>query len=507
MADEENGHQPPPPSAPDIEADEEENDAEEAGELIEDEPLSPVDELLRSIEKSSDLTLYVIRLPDPVGMNIDFRDQCVMKHTKGEIPYDESYKSKEAIDLVIQRLYGGGKYQVQLRRGGYYERAWTTLVADVPLKPEPHAPPPPPPPIVSDPMDHLRNSFAIVREFKDVLGLNQRPQQQPPALEPANPATQLSDAVTMVKTISETVKSLQPEPPPVANGEGSLGVAIVQTVGSILRDPSVTPVLGALAQWLMSMAQGTAGPPKEVTQLVETLVHQITRNNDPLHSAAHVVQFLRQYPQFQSVVSQFANQSATEVLIQMSQLKPEFAHIRELPHAPEWLNRFRNHLIAMLANGNQTVSESAPTTPTPEAPAPTPNGSDAAVSEADLAFKRLLRRCAADMDASGNCESADCEDQHEHTGGPCDESVAVEMTLKLVTQFPEFVPRLQIVLMARPQQLVEFVASQTQDAALVQNPGSILFARDFQNSLRAALEELEAKSEPPVVPSQPEAVN
>lgn len=104
---------------------------------------------------------------------------------------------------------------------------------------------------------------------------------------------------------------------------------------------------------------------------------------------------------------------------------------------------------------------------------------------AQIAFLKLIRRVAADMD-----DSTDARDRE--TGEPidvCDPTLAVDGTLRLIEKFPEYRAQINQVLIAPPSMLVAFIAQQCQDVSLVENPGSVVFAVEYQKLLREALAE------------------
>jgi len=217
-------------------------------------------------------------------------------------------------------------------------------------------------------------------------------------------------------------------------------------------------------------AFANGGPPQEVQNLIKVIVDDLTANVHPQRAAMFTRQFFAKYPQHQAMVSQLANQSATEILIILSNADPTFAHVRKLPYGPQWIDTFRQLLLAPAQavppappqppaeNANEVPPQ--PTSAPPPAPQPSP---------AELAYAKLLRRCAADMDQNINPEENEV-----------DEALAVEATIRLITEFPEYRSPLAQILSAPPSALVLFVG-----------------AADYQSSLRTALEELEAAAAPP----------
>src|SRR5882757_2409776 len=70
-------------------------------EFAEDEqPKTALDSVLASLKGIGEITIYVIRKPDPMGLT--FVNACNMAHTAGDLPFDESFTSKEAIELAVQ---------------------------------------------------------------------------------------------------------------------------------------------------------------------------------------------------------------------------------------------------------------------------------------------------------------------------------------------------------------------------------------------------------------------
>lgn len=113
---------------------------------------------------------------------------------------------------------------------------------------------------------------------------------------------------------------------------------------------------------------------------------------------------------------------------------------------------------------------------------------------AQIAFLKLIRRVAADMD-----DSTDARDESGEPLDVCDPGIAVAGTLRLIQNFPEYRPQINQVLLAPPAMLVAFVAEQCQDFSLVRNAGSAVFAVEYQKALREAIQmqEPEAGSQEP----------
>lgn len=206
--------------------------AQQDEELLEElEPQSPVDNLLRSIEGASDHSLYIIRKPDPVGLTISFSNPCNVQVTLGEIPYDESYQSKETVDLAVQSMFGGGKYLIQLRRAGQYRNAWTTVIPDPPMRrerePEKH----------SErrqqdeaPVQRFKSFADEAKEFAEVAkAFGLVPQRSQPlagpsnGLPPADPTAELERTLGMADRLISMVRAREPEGGHAASERSTIG--------------------------------------------------------------------------------------------------------------------------------------------------------------------------------------------------------------------------------------------------------------------------------------------
>ena len=174
-----------------------------------DQDLSPIERLLKEFNSRAGsggpIVIYAKRKPDPVGMT--FRNPCNAERAVGEVPYDESDVSIEALELAIQKLYGGGRYQILLRQNGNYAGARTIIIADSPEKtvePPPVATVPPvaPPTPPRSSVEELKSSVQIVREVADLFKEN-RP--TPPVLPPPptpDPLETMRGAINLVKEVS-----------------------------------------------------------------------------------------------------------------------------------------------------------------------------------------------------------------------------------------------------------------------------------------------------------------
>lgn len=349
------------------------------------------------------------------------------------------------------------------------------------------------------------------------------------ALTTADPVDEMGKTIDMFDKMTTTMERLRGPLVP-AGGEQSLGVAALNILGGILKDPNVTPLLAASAQWVAAKAAGiVGGPPKEVLELIDVLVDQMTKNNHPAHSATHTLQFLKQHPQLQAIVGRFANQSATELLITISQLKPEYAHVRKLQHGPAWLEAFKQFLMNPQSppapNSNNHAGPPAPPPTTPPAPpagVSTESGSDrigqpAAAQqpppppvpkgEDEKAFNRLLRGIAADMSRSHCVDAAQViSDPDNVESERADEAEAVAEALDYLEKFPEHRATASMIASMPPEFIVAQVAQAVDDETLIENQGSILYAHHFKNALVAALNE-EAEGQRSVVSEEqtPEA--
>ncbi len=148
----------------------------------------PGERLLRSLDleglsNDAQLTVLVKRTPDPIGMS--FRVPCNVECTAGQIPYDENDPSVEALDLSIQRLYGGGRYKVVIRQDGKIVGSVVRTILDHPEtkrddNPIRVAQPSVPLATVESPLEDLKASVRLVQEHQSVNPRRREPGREPP---------------------------------------------------------------------------------------------------------------------------------------------------------------------------------------------------------------------------------------------------------------------------------------------------------------------------------------
>lgn len=197
---------------------EEELDFSDAIDLDEDPALAKTNRFLRSLKEESGaaaIRIFAKRKPDPVGMT--FRHPCNTEYTAGEVPFDENNLCIEALQLAIQKLYGGGRYQIVVHNNGDYAGAKTFNLLDPPERAEPkpaETQPPQPaiasaPPPVESPLSTLKDSLGLVRELHSIFS----PSPSPAAVATAKPAeTQTTgpvDPLTSARNAVELARELR----------------------------------------------------------------------------------------------------------------------------------------------------------------------------------------------------------------------------------------------------------------------------------------------------------
>lgn len=170
------------------------------------------DKFVRSLRDGSDsggnLRIFARRVPDPVGLV--FKHPCKTEYTAGEVPYDPSDLTVEGIELAIQSLFGGGRYQIIAKRSGDYAGARTRNIMDAPeKKPEPAPLPPsnnPPAPVPRPGMDELKNSISLVKEVLSMVhSEGAAPRNTLPPAPPPDPVQTTRDALGLLKELRELV--------------------------------------------------------------------------------------------------------------------------------------------------------------------------------------------------------------------------------------------------------------------------------------------------------------
>ena len=190
-------------------------------ELLEEPPKTALDSVLASLKGIGEITIYVIRKPDPIG--VTFANPSNMSHTAGDLPFDETFTSKEAIELAVQSVYGGGKYQLQIRENGDYKAAWTTMIADPRKRLDANQPPQPQfspnGPATSLPARTAREELMDVIDLAERMAniRNNGAQQQTRELPPADPLKAARETMSLL----ENAKNLfdRGEPATVVGGD------------------------------------------------------------------------------------------------------------------------------------------------------------------------------------------------------------------------------------------------------------------------------------------------
>lgn len=180
---------------------------------------TPMDRLLSSLqERSGGASVMVLakRRPDLVGMT--FRNPCSAEYTVGEVPVDESDPSIEALELAIQKLYGGGRYQIVVRQDGVTVGSVVRNILDPPPRSDASAAAPSRVvgPSARSGMDEIKASVSVFKEVASVLA-SARPAEAEPPQEREKPLDTLRDAVTLLKEVSSVM------PSPGGSGEGGGG--------------------------------------------------------------------------------------------------------------------------------------------------------------------------------------------------------------------------------------------------------------------------------------------
>ena len=198
-----------------------------------EEALSPVQSFLLSLREragSGDGTIriYAIRKPDPVGLA--FRNPCNNEYTAGDVPYDETDLSIEALEVAIQKLYGGGRYQIKVRQNGTYQGAITRNIRDLPEQQQDHRrngdsaayqhPPqnqpfyqPPEQPHIpaqpqKSPREELREVLDLAKDIAGIRGNNQQPQAR--ELPPSNPMDVVKETFSLIETMQTSIGKITP---------------------------------------------------------------------------------------------------------------------------------------------------------------------------------------------------------------------------------------------------------------------------------------------------------
>lgn len=199
----------------------------------------PGDRLLRSLQGKTDGGRVIViakRKADPVGMA--FRFPCATECTIGEVPYDEADPSIDALELAIQKLYGGGRYEIVVRQDGEtLGSVVRTIVDPVEVRREreredaPVRVVVPSPPVISaskSSLDELKASVTVFKEVASVLRHSREPEP-----ERETPIETLKNAVSLVKDLNTYL------PRENGVGEGDAGSTVrdwMDGIASIARE-------------------------------------------------------------------------------------------------------------------------------------------------------------------------------------------------------------------------------------------------------------------------------
>lgn len=222
---------------------------------------SPLDSLLAELSSDlSGLTIYVIRKEDTGTSGLTFRNPCLKQRTAGSLDFREQFSNPMNIDLAVQRRWGGGEYQLQVRRGGTYLQAWSTVIEDLPLGQNPVGP--------DAPIAGYNGAVPVTPTFEDqlerfarvskILGLTN--ERNHPAPEPVDPLTQAQGMVGMMQGFIELGKAMTP-PPPVVTGKGSTLETLLNAGVSILGTPQGQQIAGGITNFLGAAAMRIVSPP------------------------------------------------------------------------------------------------------------------------------------------------------------------------------------------------------------------------------------------------------
>jgi hypothetical protein len=242
----------------DVPANEPEDNLDEPEDNL-DEPKTALDSLLESLKGVGEIIIYVIRKPDPQGMT--FANPTTMSHTVGDLPFDDSFTCKEAIELAVQRAYGGGKYQLQIRQNGNYVTAWSALIPDPRKRVEPNPPQPQYQPQPNHDVEPRRTAREELREIldvaRDIANIRGSQASAPAATLPAqNPIDAAKDTINLVREVSELMGNNNAPTGGERNWVDSaatlvekLGIGqLVQSVGSMIAQEAIRARREAAAQ-------------------------------------------------------------------------------------------------------------------------------------------------------------------------------------------------------------------------------------------------------------------
>jgi len=371
----------PPGDSPTLSDEVFELSPDEAGEFVDDdapEPIeqSPFDCFIASFQEDEDVVIYVRRRPDPPGLT--FRNPYSGPvQTVGDLPYDSSLDSATALDVAIQRIYGGGHYLLEFKRGGKYAGAKTRYIADPIERANGSAPsaahdergefarvPSP-----QGGLAEVEKSIELVQKIWGMMSPAARRAETTPAIAAAaaNPVADARDTVNMLKDLTGLAKELMPEQV-ASGGDGGWGTGLFSFLGTVVKELNIGQNLGPLLQAVAASRNGgvqpqpaapgalpaqAPGPPTEVVPpiavpLLNVIVPNIFRNDDVdvavlttmawLHGA---VQQGHGAPAQKFLSATILDRTPSEVARWFESFQPTLAFIE---HGASWLELYRDGL-------------------------------------------------------------------------------------------------------------------------------------------------------------------
>jgi len=248
-----------PVSAEDQDADDDDDtlDAEVVDtDLLPEKPKSALDNLLEQLTgDTAGLRVYVTRKEDSASTGLRFRNPCLVQRPVGSMDFREAFGVKMEVELAIQRRWGGGEYEIEIRRNGAYKTRWQTVIEDPPLDEIAGADngngktPPSYVPTSPAPQKSLYAELKELRETSEILGWG--PQR---AAAAPDPASMLDSTFGLVTKVMEITKPFMPEPAtaPPAPGANWKDMAI-QLGPVLLGNPQVQNILGGIAYRLTAV--------------------------------------------------------------------------------------------------------------------------------------------------------------------------------------------------------------------------------------------------------------
>lgn len=361
------------------------NDPEE--EVIEAEPVDPLEAWLKQITSERQLVMHVYALPS-------FHKNGRMGVKALDRPFITSFPfSQEDIDVYQSRIQAsypqGGVLEIELREHGLVIKRWQETLAPIvmsttqnqngiPQYPQPvvintHATDGTTPQI--DPfelMSKQAESFQrIIASVQAILPQPQPAQQQlqPVASDPE--VMQLKMRVDVMDRLlgfaeknesvaTRLIKSIFPEKEEATTGKSMADVLVAflehgpQIVSAVLpilmtmNQANTRPVAPGPIQQLPAATNGSHTEPKPQPQqadpatrawqrTIQRLVEDCWENASVYAGADTVLDMVERYNQFGPFVEQLLTASPEQVLDLLTAMMPGAAKIKELPHAVEWV--------------------------------------------------------------------------------------------------------------------------------------------------------------------------